>query len=334
VAGVRVLLGEAPLAGEGEQAVQPVGSYQSFDPGDPASRGQLFALRRGRLVAVSEEGAFDFAGAFGESPQGIRAFDVNLDLTTIAALSTTDGRVLVGELATPAEESGIQTWYAGADLLAPTWDRYGQLWVVDRDGGSSQVLVLDADGVGAVAQGMVSRSRVLSYALSPDGSRFAAVVRGQQDPRRRNSGPAREDPRRPASSPPVPRGVVGRIVREEGRGAVRVDRVQPLVTAAGTLDRPMDLDWRSATELVVLARVDGGMPEPYTVRIDGSQVIGGLLTGATPVDDPELVSVESSGDPADPVYVAGRGGSLLSQDDVGRWAPVSSDRLFFPTFPG
>ena len=338
VEGVRVMLGEAPLGGDGVSAVQPVGSWQSFDPSDPASRGQLFALRRGRLVAVSEDGAFDFAGRFGESAQGIAAFDINLDLTTIAALSAADGRLLVSELADPAGDTGIATWYVGSDLLEPTWDRYGQLWVVDRDGGSSQVLVVSADGARAIDSGIVSRGRVLSYALSPDGSRFAAVVRGPSSPDARapeRRGGATQDSRRePREVVPAPRVVVGRIVRSEGRGAVRVDRVQPLVTAAGTLDRPVDLAWRSATELVVLARVDGSPPEPFTVRIDGSQVIGGLLTGATPVDDPQLVSVESSGDPADPVYVAGRGGSLLSQDDVGRWTPVSPDRLRFPTFPG
>jgi hypothetical protein len=99
VEGVRVLAGETPLGEEGDLGVQPVGSWQSFDPRIPASRSQLLALRRGRLVAVSEEGVSEFSGGFGESAQGIGPFDVDLDLTRIAALSADGSRLLVGERA-------------------------------------------------------------------------------------------------------------------------------------------------------------------------------------------------------------------------------------------
>ena len=324
VEGVRVLAGEAPLGEEGDLGVQPVGSWQSFDPRTPASRSQLLALRRGRLVAVSEGGVSEFSGGFGESAQGIGAFDVDLELTRIAALSADGSRLLVGERAAEAQEPDTNTWYLGKDLLGPTWDRYGQLWLVDRDGASSKVLVFDPKGAREIGQGVLDDSRIVSYALSPDGSRFAAVVRGPGQDR----APERVD------AEATPQIVIGRIVRAPRAGAVSVDRVRRLVTAPGALGPPIDLAWRSASELVVLASPAGGPPEPYTVRIDGSQVAGGLLTGATPLDDASVTGVASSGDPADPVYVAARDGRVLSQDDVGRWVAVPSAPLRYPNFPG
>ena len=323
VEGVRVLAGETPLGEEGDLGVQPVGSWQSFDPRIPASRSQLLALRRGRLVAVSEEGVSEFSGGFGESAQGIGPFDVDLDLTRIAALSADGSRLLVGERAAEAQEPDTSTWYLGHDLLGPTWDRYGQLWLVDRDGASSKVLVVDEDGARAIGQGVLEDSRIVSYALSPDASRFAAVVI--------TDGAGRDRADASAAQPQV---VIGRIVRAPRTGAVSVDRVRPLVTAPGALGRPLDLAWRDANQLVVLASTDGGTPEPYTVRIDGSQVSGGLLTGATPLNDPTVVGVASSGDPEDPVYVYARDGRVLAQDDVGRWVPVPSAPLRYPSFPG
>lgn len=323
VEGVRVLAGEAPLGEEGDLGVQPVGSWQSFDPRIPASRSQLLALRRGRLVAVSEDGVSEFSGGFGESAQGIGPFDVDLDLTRIAALSADGSRLLVGERAAEAEEPDTATWYLGHDLLGPTWDRYGQLWLVDRDGATSKVLVVDQDGTREVGQGLLANSRILSYALSPDASRFAAVVISDDRERDRADSPA-----------PQPHVVIGRILRSRRAGALSVDRVRSLVTAPGALGRPIDLGWRDANQLVVLASADGGTPEPYTVRIDGSQVSGGLLTGATPLDDPTVVGVASSGDPDDPVYVFARDGRVLAQDDVGRWVAVPSAPLRYPSFPG
>lgn len=328
VNGVRILLGDAPIAVDGVPEVQPVGSWQSFDPTDPPVRGQLFGLRRGRLVAVSQEGAAPFTGRYGESAQGIGDFDVNLRFTRIAALSSGGGRILVGRLAGPAD-ARPEVRYTGRDLLGPSWDRYGQLWVVDRDSGGSRVLVITADGVRDVGRGVLARSRVLSYAVSPDGSRFAAVIRSAAE----DGSDGRRGAKTDAASG-APRVVIGRIVRAEGRGVRAVDRMRPLVTAPGTLARVLDLTWRDPTELVVLARLDGSLPEPYTVRIDGSQVSGGLLTGATPLNDPGVVGVESSGNPEDPVYVADRRGRLLYQDDAGRWVSVSSARLRFPNFPG
>lgn len=343
LSGVRVLLGDAPMALEGVPAVQPIGSWQSFDPTDPPSRGQLFALRRGRLAVVSQGGVFDFTGRFGEAALGIGDFDVNLAFDRVAVVTADGGRVLVDDLSAGSDDAPPQRWYAGTDLLGPSWDRYGQLWVVDRDGGTSRVLVVDADGTRQVSRGVLARSRIRSYALSPDGTRFAAVVRSGTD---RGSGraagrsgkgaadgrPGRGQTQDAADG--LPRVVIGRVVRAEGRNVLRVDRVQPLVTAPGTLARPLDLAWRDPSELVVLARLDGGPPEPYTVRIDGSQVAGGLLTGETPLNDPGVIDVEASGNPADPVYVADRQGRLLYQNDVGQWVSVSPARLRFPNFPG
>jgi hypothetical protein len=324
VEGVRVLAGETPLSEEGELGVQPVGSWQSFDPRTPATRSQLLALRRGRLVAVSEDGVSEFSGGFGESAQGFGPFDVDLELNRITALSADGSRLLVGERAAEGQEPDTDTWYLGNDLLGPSWDRYGQLWLVDRDGATSKVLVVDPEGAREIGQGVLDDSRIVSYALSPDGSRFAAVVRGR--------GPDRGEER--ADTPAPPQIVLGRIVRGPRADAVSVDRVERLVTAPGALGPPINLAWRSASELVVLASSDGGPPEPYTVRIDGSQIAGGLLTGATPLDDASVTGLASSGDPADPVYIATRDGRVLSQDDAGRWAAVPSAPLRYPNFPG
>ena len=104
----------------------------------------------------------------------------------------------------------------------------------------------------------VSGARVKAFLVSRDGTRFAAVVRGQEGDQLR----------------------IGRIAVNERGEPSRVRSTSPLVTDPGLPLRITDIAWNSPTSIAVLtAVVPRESFEVRTVSVDGSpSVIDGFST--------------------------------------------------------
>jgi Lipoprotein LpqB beta-propeller domain/Sporulation and spore germination len=319
VEGVRLFGDGARLEGFGETAVQDVSGWVRYDGAQIPARSHLFALDAGRLVEVSDSVDSDAHirvepltdSMWTSQAWGIRSFDVDLDLSKLLAVDGSGVTLLTGKLYN-SKGPPEQLSYTGTDLSQPVATPSREWLVVDRQPGESRLLVVRSGG--AVQQiGRLSRERVSSLSLSPDGTRFAAIAQ-----------------RIGAGGPGAPRLVLGQIrFGEDGSSAVGVVGVHDLVTTGDVLGAVRSVTWVDGTTLGVLGSVSGVAVEPYTVRIDGSELNNDWILPTEVGVPATLVASLSEGD----VYIRNAGGRLWFDND-GTWTPVGHRPLAAPTFPG
>jgi Lipoprotein LpqB beta-propeller domain/Sporulation and spore germination len=331
VNGVRIFVDGARWEIPGKPSVLDVGS---FDPGlDPAERvgDTLYALEDGRLVYIetdlSESGLVTGTkvkpvddSEWGQSAQGIRSFDVSLGFDQVLAVSSSGTTMLTGKLNSskgqvPDVVSNGGVTYFGTDLSQPVATRSKEWLVVDRLSDRSRLLAVSEDGkrVRVLSSAPFRGQRIQSLALSPDGTRFAAVA---QRIGRTGLG--------------APRLVLGQIrFADNGVSAVGVDGVHRLVTTGDALRQVRSVTWIDATTLGVLGSVDHAAVAPYTVRIDGSDLLAEWILPVGLGAPETLVSSVAEGG----VYVRNARGRLWFEAD-GEWKPVGRRPLSSPTFPG
>jgi hypothetical protein len=315
--GVRILVDGVPLKVPGRPAVQDIDQWSEFDPLGLPTRGQLYALESGRLVGVlGRRGVKELTGTmWGARQQGIRSFDVDLQLSRVVAVSTDGQRLLSGPLYASAGQVPRTVYANGVDLGTPVDAPGGEWLVVDRlPGGSSRLLVSDGEGVRFVSMGGLQRQRIESLSLSPDGMRFAALAR-----------PA--TPRGPGAAQIV----TGRVQWAPGGERVAgLFDVRELVVVGDPMSDVRSVEWSDADRLAVLARGDDATTlEPYTVRIDGSDLTNEWFIPDTIKPARLLTSVGADGK----VYVATQFGRLWVESN-GLWFQVEAPGLTALNFAG
>ncbi len=262
VRAVRVRVDGAPVAVAGVPDVQTVDDWASFDPDAvPAvSVGHYVAAGALRTVTAGEPAP----GPAGTGQYALTAAAVTADartteLGTTVAVSASGGTatLLVG----PYGGALSPVLPAGSFTDPTTAATRAEVWTV-RDG--SEVIRVPATGtpqsVSAPTLPGLGAARV--FQLSPDGVRAAVVVDG----------------------PDGGSLLVGTVVRNDDQVAVR-----DLREVAPQLSQVVDVAWRAASELVVLAGApDEDGTAPYSVGVDGW----------------DLTALSRSGLPAQPTAVA------------------------------
>lgn len=303
VRAVRVTVDGQPVDLPGVPDVQTVDDWAGFDPDavPAASVGHYLADGALRTVAAGEA----VPGPAGSGQLGLVSAAVTADVRTnelgsTVAVSVAGGTstLLVGPYG--GDLAGVLT---GGSFTAPTVSATrGEVWTV-RDG--SEVIRVPTTGtpqtVSATTLPGLGPARV--FRLSPDGVRAAVVVDG----------------------PDGGQLLVGTVVRDEDQVAVR-----DLRAVAPDLSQVVDVGWRTASGLVVLAGArDEDGAAPYTVGVDGW----------------DLEAVSSTGLPAQPTAVAAApsrpvlvvAGGTLWQLVAGTWStlvrgqgPVAGGNPFYP----
>jgi hypothetical protein len=321
VVGVRVLAEGAPLDVPGVAEVQHLNAWDSdYAPYDPLVGREIFALHGARLVSVLETFVSPVEGMWRDGRRKLADFAVARQ-ASLAAVTKDRSRILVGPVSSPPDEQPTTLYRGGHHLVDPTWDRNDRLWVVDRDQEGSRLLVFDSpDDEGArprrVPMGPLDGSRVEAFEFSPDGLRFVAIARNVQ---RRHVGPRR-----------IMLGTV-HLARDLS-GVERVGEVRELVTSGAVLEAPRDVGWTEGAEVSVLARIGGVSPQPYEVRIDGSQLRGGSPDPL--LNEARATSLATSTSPDSLTYIGTEQGGLWLQDADRQWIPIGSDPLRLPDYPG
>jgi Lipoprotein LpqB beta-propeller domain/Sporulation and spore germination len=326
VNGVRLLVDGAPWEIPGVPAVQDVELWRDFDPAELPSRAQLFALDAGRLVEISESVDADSNLAndvdvrrpdsqWASRDWGIRSFDVDLELKRVLAVTDDGGSLRTGRLYSAKGQTTERIYDQGTDLGPPVATRGREWLVVDRLPGGSRLLVVTKDNdVRALPFGPLRGERVSSLSLSPDGTRFAAVAQ-----------------RIGRNGLEAPRVVLGQIrFAGDGTSVSGVETVHDLVTSGDELRDVNSVAWVDATTIGVLGSLNGAAVAPYTVRIDGSQLVNEWIL-PTELGLPRTLvpSVSSEGG----VFVRSASGRLWYEAD-GEWEQVANRPLSSPTFPG
>nr|WP_239521828.1 LpqB family beta-propeller domain-containing protein [Geodermatophilus sabuli] len=293
----------ASLDLEGVPAVQTIDDWTAFGPDAVPVDAVGHFVDAGALRTVAGEPAPGpaGAGAYGLTAAAVSADARTGELTDMVGSVVRDGQTT---LLSGAYGGDLVPVLSGATLSAPTVAATRrEFWVV-RDGSAVVRVPAEGQAQAVIAPTLPGPGRATVLQLSPDGVRAAVVLEDAQG----------------ASL------FVGTVVRsDEGPVALR-----DLREVAPTLTRVVDVAWRTAGSLLVLAGdADEGRIEPYSLGVDGWG----------------LTDVPTSGLPSQPTGVAAAPGrpALVSADGTiwqlagGTWVtllrgqqPLPGNEPFYP----
>ncbi|MGW0229646.1 LpqB family beta-propeller domain-containing protein [Actinopolymorpha singaporensis] len=307
---IQVTAGRAPFSvgGNGGSNTTSADQWATYDPRVAGAATGAYALNDRKVVLVGSDRTVPVSslagrpvearsiavGIFGErsSPGRLGPEDPRGSADWLAAVST-DGRKvnLYG-----ANRSSPHIVWQGRDILEPSWDRTGKLWMVDRNRGRARIEVLDErDRLGTVDAPGLNGKDVRGLKISREGSRAAVLVRqGNRTVL-----------------------MVGRVERGEGL-AIRGLRELPL-----DLTRMTDLAWSQLDEVTVIgSEGQAAASRAVKVSVDGYSM--------TPLTGPDSTSLAAA--PGQPVLLGGSDGVLQREDKTYMWSNQGAGRC--PAYPG
>jgi Lipoprotein LpqB beta-propeller domain len=294
------------------QGLGSVFSVENFhDPTiTPASR-TLYALSdKGHLFTVSSGRADPVTGPIGATEIKARSMAINAS-ATFAALVNEDGMTVVaGGLTQAQSDSPAKIWFrSGSDLLRPSWDASGLLWLVDLRGRQAVLEVATKSVSRVVDAPGIAGEDVRAFALSRDGMRFAAVLgEGNQSH------------------------LVVAMIKRNAKHLTDVSLVgrRFVVNSDFPLSNINGLAWVNPTTVVVLAQDRSSEAQPYEVSVDGSHVEP--TTGFLPIRPVSVASGAGSGAPS---VIGSSDGVLYVRTADEQWARLTAtQKLSGPAYPG
>lgn len=272
--------------------------YERFDPDVLSSQPRAYFLQQGKLHMIDKDNGNPAVPSAG--PAQARPF-TNLAATydqpsKVAALEK-DGGIWVSV----GPGGPWQRWIEGAKLTPPSWDRYGDVWSVARQGPrKSQVLKAHDPSrqVPVNAPGLASTD-VTAFRVARDGARVAAVAddgHGQ-------------------------RVLVGSI----NRSTWTVQNMRTLVPALDG-QQIADIAWRDARTLLVLTQTKSGRElSPWSVT-QGVRI-------ETAKSASRIETITAAPDPV-PVLAGTADGEVLTWNpQKNQWIPVAQGGASAPVYP-
>ncbi len=292
LSGLRISGGDTAILSSRGDRVHPVDSWGGFGP--PAAKNHTYALVDDKLVEIDDATVKPVPGAWGRDAGGAVGAAVSDD--SVAAVLAGRDQVRV------TDRAGRNAFEInGTGFVAPWWDFDDRLWLIDRPGGSSRVRVVEDRRIRGLSIGGLRRLTVRSFALSPDGARYA-VAAGD------GSGPAL---------------YVGPVRRD------RDDRLTSLGTprrlSIGVAD-PHSVDWVSTTRLGFLGASDAGV-QLYDVGLDGTDLLGGDTGGGPLLPDIDAIVLTGRTGEDSARWVLDARGRLWHRPPDGAWRLID-DRRF------
>ncbi|MGD9960410.1 LpqB family beta-propeller domain-containing protein [Nocardioides sp.] len=313
VTAVRITVDGQTLPLSGGSTEFSVSRASNYNAAGIHALGELYGLHDGLAVRVLDGEEEPLLGSFGKRDYGLRDIAVNLDASRVAGVTQDGTRVLIAGMS-ESEDRKPQVVLRGArDLLAPSWDAGERLWVVDRNAGRAVVSVITQDDEGrASAQvvpiGGVSGRAVIDVAVSRDGTRLVAALRG-------------------------PRGdriVVSRLFIAGPDATVRATSARAIVTGDDERLQIRDVGWRSPTSLFYLNVLGGRQTNLRSALVDGSPTVFDPVAYSGVF--PDLgTRVVSSPRPEEPVYLQRAGGGY---QPVGEGSPPIPEGITALTYVG
>jgi hypothetical protein len=197
----------------------------------------------------------DLSGPLGERDFAINALAVSMTDTDLAV--TTNGRTTLrrAPIATvePTQPSTLLSEVS--DLLRPQFTRYGEIWVIGREGNRQRIWMFTADEKKFVIDSpALGDQNVKAFKISPDGTRMALI---------RTDTKTGDDELE-----------LARIIRSD---KITVSHWRTLDTEQAnmpTIRAMRDVAWLDATELLVLGAPDDGatMLTPFRIVEDASRI--------------------------------------------------------------
>jgi hypothetical protein len=244
---IRVTIGGQQVTSNTGQSLFSVDEPSVYDPTGLDASSLFYALRDGLLLSGQPDALGPVAGPMGTTDLGVRSIAVNLQGTTVAAVSGAGDRVLVSSV--PGPRQRVQQVASHAqDLLRPAWDFANRLWLVDATDHGAVVSFVGGDEPREVRVPGITGADVTQFLVSRDGSRLVAVVSGRRGDQL----------------------MVSRLERNDQGGIMGATRAQPIGWEGERDLRVRDIAWTSATSIAVLHRVARQLFEVRTISVDGS----------------------------------------------------------------
>ena len=294
---VRITVDGAPAPLTGGRIDAPVTSGPEFDA---AGTGEAFlwGVRSGRVVDLLSGAAV--GGALGRPGYALRSLAVSEVDQRIAAVARNGRAVFVSETQGGGAESPARRVVSGTDLLRPSYDMFGDLWLLDRTDRGARMLVVRGGQVREVVVPGVTGEDVTAFQVARDGSRLAVAYAGNRAASVRVTTILRTD-----------EGLV--------TGAGRSLRLFPGSDAV----RLVDIGWRSPDTLAVLSRPTAETSRVTYLSSDGSPT-SPALSEETVFRDASVAMVVSP-DQALPLRLVTPGQRLYTESG-GSW-PRTSTRV-------
>jgi hypothetical protein len=295
VTSVRVSAGGRPLEVLSHREPYTRRQWRSFTPIDAGQPQDGYYIADGRVHTPIVRGAKPLFGGFGDGALSVSEVAASPDAAQLSVVANGGTEVWMGRASAQGREVRRMR---GRDLHSPSYDQFGNLWVVEGRSTAPALWLLRPSGgqpVRIEAPGL--RSHVVDrLRIADDGTRVAIV--GRRDGRAEL--------------------LLGRVHRLDGGlevGALRAVEER--------LINPSDVAWVSSDRLVVVAEEARAQRQPYFVTVDGAEVQPGLpLAG--------IVSISAA---PDRPLVAGTGSGEMWELRPGEpWVQV--EKGVRPVYPG
>jgi hypothetical protein len=303
----------APVALADGRSDISVSTGQEYDP-SAATRRDMLAISDGRVVQGEGSDLVPVGGPFGQAGFALRSLAWSPRAQAIAAVSANGRRVFQApDSGSRAASRATTVLDSGTNILRPSYDRFGGLWLVDNTS-SGAVVHLVRDGRDKVLRvdGITGR-QVSAFTVTRDGTELVAVLATGANPTIEVSG----------------------LVRD-GRGRVR--RALPVRTrqvSGADLGPARDVQQFDATSLAVLTHPESGPDQIVVVELDGSPRVEGQLGQVAPTSVPgDLSGLVASPDSALPLRVVGVDHRLYSYafSETGRWTRLPLTNVVAATY--
>ncbi len=296
VRSLKLTVNGAPFEVGGTTEAQPVGNWDSYDPAFATGAGRLYVLDDSQIRRID-----DVTAALAQAPDpvtlpGLGAFEkesLAVDIEGRTAAVVRSQNIVVGALETDRPQTPDYVSTDG-EVLRPSFDKDGNLWVVDR-AEDARIRVRRPDGavIDVDAKGLAGR-HVSVLRVARDGVRVLAVVKEQTRDLL----------------------MVGRITSTDKR-KVKITAVEPVPVS---FKRLADAGWSKPTKIMLVGGSGTGPNQMQELNVDGSQaaaiqtssVEGG---NAPTVFNPEVLATAPDPD-ALPVVQNASGEVLVRQLDL------------------
>lgn len=300
---LRVTVGGSPVPLVGGATEVSVNTGSEADP-DLAQARDLVAIQDKRVVRLGTGTPTPIGGPLGQPGFSLRSVALDIAGYRVAAVAGNGRRLyLAADRGSTAAKTVTSQLDGASNLLRPTYDPFGGLWVVDATPRGAVVHLLAGSQDRVVTVPGITGRPVSAFTVTADGTRFVATLAT-------------------GSTPTV---LVSSILRSASGAVVQVEPASSIQYDGADLGPAIDVAQDSPTTIAVLSQATKDSGRIVSLELDGSP---GDPTTSTPVLVPGVLSgLVASPDSSLPVQVITTDHRLLEQNDASQWVRVAADVL-------
>jgi hypothetical protein len=278
-----------------------VSAGAEYDPVATSQR-ELLAINGGRVVRDDGDTVAPVAGPFGQVGFSLRSLAWSTRNHSVAGVATSGHRVFVAPDRGARASTRVRTVLdGGTNLLRPTYDRFGGLWLVDVTKNGAVVHLMTGRRDRVVQVEGISGRQVSAFTVTRDGTALVAVLAS-------------------GTNPTVE---VSNLVRDSDGRLQRATTVRTVQIGGADLGPARDVVQNTATVLAILTRPAAGPNQVVYLELDGSPNPPESPDSGSPDTVPGgIASLVASPDPALGLRAVTSDGRLFALVEDGRWSRV------------